>query len=151
MSKIEWFDSKIFGWILHRLGAIPLDRDNPSLASIKAGIKVLKDEKRLAIFPEGRRNFETNELQEIKKGTALFAVKGESNITPVIIHDRLKMFKKSYAIVGKPIDFSQYFGQKFTDEVANACTQQINDTMHALQLELNALVEADKAKKNKKK
>lgn len=151
MSKIEWFDNKAFGWILRQLGAIPLDRDNPSLASIKAGIKVLKDEKRLAIFPEGRRNFETNDLQEIKKGTALFAVKGESMITPIIIHDRLKMFKKSYAIVGKPIDFSRFFGQKFNDDVSNECTKEINDTMHSLQQELNSLVEARKAKKNKKK
>ena len=94
LSKIEWYDNKVLGWFLRKLGSIPLDRDKPSLSSIKEGLQVLKDDNRLAIFPEGRRNFETNDLQEIKQGTALFAIKGQAQITPIIIYDRLKMFKK---------------------------------------------------------
>ena len=145
LAKVEWFESKAFGWILRKLGAIPLDRDKPSLSSIKEGLQVLKDNKRLGIFPEGRRNFETNDLQEIKQGTALFAVKGKSMITPVIIYDRLKMFKKGYVIVGKPLDFSKYYDVKFNDEVSAECTKIINDAMHKLQAELFELVKKEKA------
>ena len=145
LAKVEWFESKAFGWILRKLGAIPLDRDKPSLSSIKEGLQVLKDNKRLGIFPEGRRNFETNDLQEIKQGTALFAVKGKSMITPVIIYDRLKMFKKGYVIVGKPLDFSKYYDVKFNDEVSAECTKIINDAMHELQAELFELVKKEKA------
>ena len=111
---------------------------------------MLKDNKRLAIFPEGRRNFETNDLQEIKQGTALFAVKGQAQITPVIIYDRLKMFKKGYVIVGKPFDFSEFYGQRFTDEVSNKCTQILSDKMHELQQEVFRLVEEENSKKRKK-
>ena len=150
MSKIEWYNNKFFGYLLKKLGSIPLDRDKPSLSSIKEGFKILKDDKRLAIFPEGRRNFETNELQEIKQGTAMFAVKGEAKITPIIIYDRLKMFKKGYVIVGKPIDFSEFYEQRFTDEVSQKCTQILNDKMHELQQEIFQLVEQEKSKKRKK-
>ena len=31
--------------------------------------------------------------------------------------EAVKMLKKSYAIVGKPIDFSEYYNVKFNDEV----------------------------------
>lgn len=150
LSKIEWYDNKVLGWFLRKLGSIPLDRDKPSLSSIKEGLQVLKDDKRLAIFPEGRRNFETNDLQEIKQGTALFAIKGQAQITPIIIYDRLKMFKKGYVIVGKPFDFSEFYGQRFNDEVSAQCTQILSEKMHELQRELFRLVEEEKAKKSKK-
>ena len=150
LSKIEWYDNKVLGWFLRKLGSIPLDRDKPSLSSIKEGLQVLKDDSRLAIFPEGRRNFETNDLQEIKQGTALFAIKGQAQITPIIIYDRLKMFKKGYVIVGKPFDFSEFYGQRFNDEVSAKCTQILSDKMHELQQEVFRLVEVENSKKRKK-
>ena len=129
------------------MGCIPIDRDKPSFASIKDSLKVLKDNKRLGVFPEGRRNFETNELQEIKQGVGMFAVKGKSLITPVIIYDRLHMFKKNYVIVGKPIDLSAYYDKKFNDEVSSECTKIVNDVMHELQQELFKKVDKIKEKK----
>ena len=150
LSKIEWYNNKFFGWLLKQLGSIPLDRDKPSISTIKEALKVLKDNKRLGIFPEGRRNFETNDLQEIKQGTALFAVKGQALITPVIIYDRLKMFKKSYVIVGKPIDYSEYYNVRFSDEVSAKCTEILETTMKELQQELFKKVDDIKSKKKVK-
>ena len=150
MSKIEWYKNKFFGAILKKLGSIPLDRDKPSLASIKEGLQVLRDNKRLGIFPEGRRNFETNDLQEIKQGTAMFAVKGKSEITPVIIYDRLHMFKRAYAIVGKPISFEEFYDQRFTPEVSAKCTEKLENEMRKLQKELFSIVDEIKAKKKKR-
>ena len=149
LSKIEWYENKFFGSILRKLGSIPIDRDKPSLSSIKEGLQVLKENKRLAIFPEGRRNFDTNDLQEIKQGTALFAVKGQAQITPIIIYDRLKMFKKGYVIIGKSFDFSEFYGQKFNDEVSQNCTQILTEKMRELQLEIFKLVEEEKSKRRK--
>ncbi len=151
LSKIEWFDSKIFGAIISSLGAIPIDRDKPSLKTVKTALKVLKDDKRLGIFPEGRRNFDTNDLQEIKQGTAMFAFKGQAPITTVIIHDRLKPFRKNYAIVGESFDFSDLYNQKFDDTVSTECTNRIANSMKDLQQKLFTLVEEDKNKKKKRK
>ena len=58
LSKKEWYNNKAFGWLLRKLGSIPIDRDKPSLTTIKEALKVLKENKRLGIFPEGRRNFD---------------------------------------------------------------------------------------------
>ncbi len=149
LSKKEWYDNKILGWIMLKLGSIPIDRDKPSIGTIKQALQVLKDNKRLGIFPEGRRNFETNELQEIKEGTAMFAVKGQALVTPVIIYDRLKMFKKNYVLVGKPIDFSNYYDKKFDGEVSKECTKILSDAMHNLQQELFTIVDNIKNKKAK--
>ena len=151
LSKIEWWDNKLLGWVISKLGAIPLDRDKPSISTIKTALKVLKDEKRLGIFPEGRRNFDTNDLQEIKHGTSMFAFKGQAPITAVIINDKLKPFRKNYAIVGKSFDFSEFYGQKFTDEVSDKCTEIIANNMKELQIELAKLVEEEKSKKKSKK
>ena len=148
LSKKEWFDNKALGWICDKLGAIPIDRDKPSITSIKTCLNVLKDDNRLIIFPEGQRNFVDNTLLEIKQGTAMFAVKGKANITPVIIYKKLKMFEKNYVMVGKPIDFSKYYDVKFNDEVSAECTKIISDAMHELQQELFTYV--DNLKKNKK-
>ena len=151
LSKIEWWDNKFFGWLISKLGAIPLDRDKPSISTIKTALGVLKKEKRLGIFPEGRRNFDTNDLQEIKQGTAMFAFKGQAPITTVIINDRLKPFRKNYAIVGESFDFSEYYGEKFNGEVSDKCTQIIADHMKELQSKLNTLIEEEKSKKKSKK
>ena len=151
LSKIEWWDNKLLGWVISKLGAIPLDRDKPSISTIKTALKVLKDEKRLGIFPEGRRNFDSNDLQEIKHGTSMFAFKGKAPITAVIINDKLKPFRKNYAIVGKSFDFSEFYDQKFTDEVSDKCTEIIANHMKELQNELAKLVEEEKSKKKSKK
>ena len=68
LAKKEWYKNKLLAWLLKVLGSIPVDRDKPSLTTIKESLQVLKNDKRLGIFPEGRRNFETNDLQEIKNG-----------------------------------------------------------------------------------
>ncbi len=147
LAKKEWYNNKFVAWILKVMGTIPVDREKPGLTAIKESLKVLKDNKRLGIFPEGTRNKDNTEIQEIKQGTAMFAVKGKAVITPVVIHSKIKMFKTNYAIVGKPIDFSDYYDVKFTDEISNNCSQIILDNMLELQTKLNEYVE----NKNKKK
>ena len=151
LSKKEWFDNKLLGWVIDKLGAIPIDRDKPSLKSIKDCLTVLKNDKRLAVFPEGQHNFNDNSLQEIKQGAAMFAVKGKAVVTPVMIYEKLRVFKKNYVIVGKPIDLSKYYDVKFTDEVSQECTQIIASALHELQNEVFAYAENEKAKKAKKK
>ena len=148
LAKKEWYKNKFIAWVLRTMGSIPVDREKPSLATIKETLQVLKENKRLGIFPEGTRNTENTEIQDIKQGTAMFAVKGKALITPVIIHSKLKKFKTNYAIVGEPIDFSKYYDVRFTDEVSNECSKIILDTMHNLQAKLNEYVE-NKSKKKK--
>lgn len=150
LAKVECFKCKPVAFVLRHLGAIPIDRDNPSISSIKEGLKVLKDGKCLGIFPEGTRNKVNNEIQPFKTGTAMFAIKGQAKIVPIVIESKIKLFKTNYAMVGEPIDLSQFYGTRFNEEVANSATQIIYQKMLELQKNLNETVANIKAKKVKK-
>ena len=150
LAKAEAFKCKFVAWVLKKFGVIPIDRDNPSISSIKEGLKVLKDGKVLGIFPEGTRNKDNTSIQPLKTGVALFAIKGQAKIVPIILQDRIKLFKTNYAIVGEPFELSEFYGKKFTDEVANEATQIVYNKMVELQTEVNEKVAAIKSRKVKK-
>ena len=78
-------------------------------------MKVLKDEHKLVVYPEGTRNKTgSNEIQDIKAGAALFSVKTQKPIVPVITYQKPKMFRKTYMYVGEPFEFKEYYGKKLT-------------------------------------
>ena len=150
LAKVEWFKHKFPAWVLRSFGVIPIDRDNPSISSIREALKVLKEGKTLGIFPEGTRNKKDTTIQPFKSGVAMFAIKGQAKIVPIVLQDRVKLFKTNYAIVGEPIDLSQFYGQKYTEEIANEATQIIYNKMIQLQNEVNEKVRQIKTKKGKK-
>ena len=129
LAKKEWFSNKFVSKILTSLGGISVDREKPSFQTMRQGLAVLNDNKRLCIFPEGTRNKVDNKLQEIKQGTAFFAIKSKAKITPIIMHDHMKVFKKSYIIIGEPFDFSEYYDVKFTEEISQKCTEKLAKIM----------------------
>ncbi len=151
LAKKEWFKNKLVSKILTSLGGISVDREKPSFQTMRQGLSVLNEDKRLCIFPEGTRNKKDNKLQEIKQGTAFFAIKGKSKITPIIMYDRMKAFKKTYIIVGEPFDFSEYYDVRFTEEISIKCTEKLSKIMHELQQEIFDYVDEIKKKKGKKR
>ena len=111
------FKNKLVAKIIKSYGAIPIDRDNPDMKSLLAAIKHIKEGHKLAIFPEGTRNkTNTNELQEIKGGTVVFAVKAKCPIVPIMIDNKSKIFRKTHMIIGKPFTLEEFYGKKLSDE-----------------------------------
>ena len=88
LGKKELFKNKFFGKIISSFGVIPIDRENNDVKSMLKAIRILKDGHKLVIFPEGTRNKNENDdgLQEIKGGAALFAVKSQTPVVPIIIY-----------------------------------------------------------------
>ena len=117
LSKKEVFKNKLLGSILSRYGAISIDRDNPDLMTLMTIIKGLrKDSNKLLIFPEGTRNKTgTNELQELKGGSAIFAVRANCPIVPVMILKKAKLFCRNKIIVGKPFELKEFYNKKNTE------------------------------------
>jgi len=149
LAKKELFKNKFFGKIVKSFGAIPIDRDNPDMKSILEAMKVLKSKGKLVIFPEGTRNISgTDELQELKGGTAVFAIKTKSPIVPVMMLKKAKFCKKTHIIVGEPFELSDYYGKKTTDDDMKAIDLIIREKMIA---EHNKLKEILLNKKKKKK
>ncbi|HLP62019.1 MAG TPA: lysophospholipid acyltransferase family protein [Candidatus Deferrimicrobium sp.] len=77
----------LYGWIMRKMGHIPIRRDIPRLAieDLKKGPEVLKKRKdfSLIIFPEGTRSL-TGKLGNFKRGAFLMAIDAGVDILPVI-------------------------------------------------------------------
>ena len=147
LAKKELFEKKLISKIIKSYGGIPIDREKPDLKSLMTAVNVLKQGHKLVIFPEGSRNKTgTDELQEIKGGTAVFAVKAKCPIVPMMLLSKSKIFKYTHLIIGKPFELSEYYGKKLTDEDISEIDKIIYDKM----IEQHEILKGKLAKKPKK-
>ena len=118
VAKKELFNKKLFGKILKSFGGIPIDRDNPDFKAIIAILKVLKEDKKLIIFPEGTRNkTKTTTLQPLKDGAGIFALKSKKPIVPIMMKNKPRLFRRTKIYIGKPFNFSDYYDKKIDNEL----------------------------------
>lgn len=150
LSKKELDGGKIKTFLMRKLGTIPVDRNNMSVETIKTVLKFIKKGRMVTIFPEGTRNKENTDLQEIKGGAALFAIKGQCPIIPVVLNDRPTAFKKNYIMVGDPIPASS-LPKKASKDNIDAVADRIATEMEQLKTRLSERVANLKNKKEKKK
>ena len=147
IAKKEIFKNKFIAKFVGMYGALPVDRENPSLASLLSFVKVLKNERKLFIFPEGTRNFEGTKLRNIKSGAGAIAVMGKAPVVPVIIYEHERAFRKTYMLVGDPIDLSKYYGVKMNKEVQDEIDEVIYKSMQKVQSELDEYMLKTKKRK----
>lgn len=124
MAKEELFSNKIFAVALNKLGVFPVKRGGADVSAIKSALKILRSGELLGIFPEGTRS-KNGEMLEAKAGLAMISIKSESPIIPVAIIANYKLFRKVKVIIGEPIDFSSYYGQKVSTEDYQKLSQNV--------------------------
>lgn len=115
LAKAELFKNKFFGGVLKAVGAIPVRRGQSDVTAIKNCMKALKNGKKLVIFPEGTRN-KTGEELEAKVGAAMFAVRTDSNVLPIYVSPKQKLFGKVDVFIGKPYKIEHNPGEKLEHE-----------------------------------
>lgn len=150
LAKQEWFDKKWRIWLFTKMGAIPIDREHPSLETMRTVIKLLKDDKRLCVFPEGTRSKTSTEIQQIHGGAGVFAFKTGAKIIPLNIQKHSKIWHKNSIYVGKAFDFSEFKGQKLDSELNEKLTQRIYEELCKAQQEHKELCDAENKKRIKK-
>lgn len=106
MAKKQLFDIKGLGWLVKKLNAFPVDRENPGPSVIKIPRKLLKEGKVVGIFPSGTR---TTESSNLKQGAVTIAQLAKAQIVPAAYIGPVNMkgvFKreKAYLIYGKPFE-----------------------------------------------
>ncbi|MGI6706858.1 MAG: lysophospholipid acyltransferase family protein [Clostridia bacterium] len=131
MAKKGLFRNRLFGWLLSQLGAFPVKRGTADIAAIKKALKVLKDGELFGIFPEGTRS-KTGDMQELEPGVAMIALKSDAPVVPIYIHNRYRCFKKTLVTIGKPIDLSNYKGQKMNNDVILEVTNHLSSALKSL-------------------
>lgn len=148
LAKSELFKNKLIGKIIRGLGGFPINRKTVDLKAIKTSIDLLNNGNKVVIFPEGTRNKTgTDELQEIKGGTAYIAVKAKVPIVPLIIYKKSRIFRKTYIMVGKTFDFSDFYNVKFSSAENEKTENIIREKMIETQKELKSFMQDRKNKK----
>lgn len=141
LSKKELFKNKVSASFYKSLGCIKIDREKSDVTAIKNCLKVLKEGKKLVIFPEGtRHNSEDMELGEVKHGVAMFATKAKVPIVPMFIQKKPKLFRKTRFYIGKPFELDEFYGKKLTSEDLENASGIVANKMNELrEYALNSL------------
>jgi len=84
LARDTLFRSKLFGWLIRSLDAVPIDREGLGLGGIKETLRRLKRDEMVLIFPEGRRTNDGN-LARLKPGFCALARRGNSAVLPIAI------------------------------------------------------------------
>lgn len=83
MAKRELFDNPLFGAILSRVHAFPVERESADVGAIRRALRILRNGEVVGIFPEGRRN-PSGDLQA-RNGAVLLAATAKCPIVPVAL------------------------------------------------------------------
>lgn len=127
MAKKELFSSKIIGGLLKSLHAFPVDREKMDMKSLRRSVELIKDEKIIGIFPEGKRVYEMDR-SNMKEGAAYVAIKTEADVVPVEIISKYRPFSKTKITFKEPLYIDNY--KKSKRKIAMA--KLSNDTFDAM-------------------
>jgi 1-acyl-sn-glycerol-3-phosphate acyltransferase len=112
MAKEGIFHPAIFGALLTRLGAFPVDRASADRESLRLSEEVLKRGQALVLFPEGTRK-EGTAVEPLNDGAAFIASRTGAKIVPVGIAGserampvgaKFPRLAKIQIVVGTPIE-----------------------------------------------
>ena len=112
LARKSLFDHLFFGWLIRRLNAHPVSGDASDVSVLRTILKLLKEGKKVLLFPEGTRK--TGEIEEVKEGLGLLAQKSGCPIIPAYIFgvDQIwsrerrfpKLTGKTRVVFGQAID-----------------------------------------------
>ena len=90
MAKDSLFKGKLKSWLFRTLGAYPVNREGNDIVAVKTTLKLLKDNYKIGIAPEGTR-VKSGESVEFKNGVVRFALKTDSYIVPIFLLGNIGM------------------------------------------------------------
>jgi 1-acyl-sn-glycerol-3-phosphate acyltransferase len=128
MAKKELYRIPVFGWTLHAIGHIQIDRYNPRRASASyfRAAERIRNGTSVFIFPEGTRSPDAR-LLPFKKGGFVLAIKAGVPIVPISISGGCKVLPKHKLVlrrgvikmvIDKPIDTREYQLENKKDLIA---------------------------------
>ena len=102
----ELFDTKLKRFIFESFHCIEIDRENFGMNIFRNIIDLLKNEKLVAMFPEGHVT-NNEEVQKFKSGMVLISVSSKKPIIPIYVKIRKSLWRRQYVIIGEPINPSE--------------------------------------------
>ena len=115
LARKTLFNNPLFGLLIRKLNSHPVSGQAEDVAVFKTIVGLLKEKKKVIIFPEGKRSF-NGQIGEIKPGIALLLARTEAAVIPTYIHGTFeiwsrkralpKLFGKTAVVFGSPIFYN---------------------------------------------
>ena len=137
---------KLIRWGKRRLLFVDVDRSKLDIRSFNNCVDLLRKDKCLLVFPEGRFVFE-EELQPFKGGTALMALQTGTPIYPVYIHGFYKLFHPIYMAIGDPIDVREKMDGAPDSETVQRLNELLRERVNDLRRQLEATLSAEEVQR----
>lgn len=93
LAKASLFEKWYMNWLLVKLHSHPVSGSAQDVQSMRMICQLLKEGKKVVIFPEGIRS-EDGQLQPVKSGISMLALRMECPIIPVYIHGTYEAWPK---------------------------------------------------------
>jgi len=123
------------GWFVRRLGGFPVNPGQPSFASLRHSINLLRQKRMLVIFPEGQI-VRSDRIPPIELGLSYLALQAETTqptlgiqVVPLSIryHPPVPRWRSKAEIqIGPPLSVTDYCQKPRKD-----CAQQLRDDLQA--------------------
>ncbi|PPA71277.1 lysophospholipid acyltransferase family protein [Jeotgalibacillus proteolyticus] len=106
MAKEELFRMPVLKKILPKVRAFPVKRGMSDREALRNGLKILKENNVIGLFPEGTRS-KDGELKKGLAGAGFFALRSEAAVVPCAVIGPYKRFKRLKVVYGKPIPMEE--------------------------------------------
>ena len=131
MAKESLFHVFFVGWVLKKLGMIPVKRTGSDISAVRTAISTLNDGKALGIFPSGKR-VKKDEEATAKSGVAFIAIKAAVPAVPIYIETSYRPFSKVTIHIGEAVDFAVYNKAKMSSEQLGEISSDLFKNIYAL-------------------
>ena len=115
VAKSELFKVPVLSWVIIKLGAISVDRAKSDMSTIKNSLEYLRKDRKVSIFPEGRRVAAEDEAAA-KAGAIKIAERTATPIIPIYIPRKKPVFRRLTVAVGAPYHIEKKEGKRTLEE-----------------------------------
>lgn len=147
VAKKEVLDNPFLAFFAKGAKVIAVNRDGNDARGLLDCFKCLKNGEKISIFPEGTRNKTDAEMLPFHSGAAVMAIKCKVPIIPLVIYSRPKFFHCAHILYGEPIDLSEYYDRKLSQEEFAQVDEMLRQRMLEMKREHTEYLNAKKQKK----
>lgn len=135
LAKKELFNGKIKSAFIKSLGGVKVDRQKVEPSSIKEVLRLIGKNKHICIFPQGTRT-KTPYIEDgsAKEGVAMFSIRTNTPVVPMMYNKKIKPFRRVKLYIGKPI---------YPDETRKGDKTYLAEFADLIVSKMNALLEGE--------
>lgn len=130
LGKKELFKNKFTSACLRSLGVVSVDRSKADVHAVKEVLKLISKKKNIGIFPQGTRaKTPMLEGDTAKEGVAMFAIRTDTPVVPMMFDRKLRAFHRTKLYVGEAIypDATRKHDKEYLKEFSDLIITKMNE------------------------